>query len=168
MICLRRLSSLAAKVHLTLNRPEPDDPDFMLTNDSRLGGSPTIFAPLPDRMYPLKLLTPVRFTEALLLQFVYDVDSERESVIRGYLLRLAYMKEHGEGPNSFLSENDFHEYLRPVWGALEEGSFHYLVAHARRVKFQLNKTGFRLPTAEEIENKRRKRMKQARKEMENN
>ncbi|PLB44523.1 hypothetical protein P170DRAFT_430405 [Aspergillus steynii IBT 23096] len=168
MISLRTQSALAAKLHLTLAPPADhnSNPDFMLSNDLRLAGSPAAFAPLPDDMYPFRLLTPVRFAEAIMLQFAHDVDTERDTVVRGYVSRLMFLKRDGQGPSGLLVEGDFHEYLRPLWGALEEATFELLVAHARRVKFQLDKTGFRLPTEEEIEKKKRKREKQRRKEME--
>ncbi|KAH8433455.1 uncharacterized protein LDX57_011089 [Aspergillus melleus] len=158
VISLRKQTALAARLHLPPNTsPAPNDPDFMLSNDPRLGGSPAAFAPLPDELYPFRLLAPVRFAEALILQTARDVDIERETVIRGYMLRLGYLKQCGQGPRGFLGQADFHEYLWPFWAALEKGEFPLMIAHARRLKDKLNRTGFRLPTQEEMEQKKAKR-----------
>ncbi|KAK1139916.1 hypothetical protein N8T08_011077 [Aspergillus melleus] len=160
-ISLRKQTALAARLHLTLSSPPaPNDPNFMLSNDSRLGGSPAAFAPLPDELYPFRLLAPVRFAEALVLQTARDVDVERETVIRGYMLRLGYLKQCGQGPGGFLGQEDFHEYLWPFWAALDEDEFPLMIAHARRLKDKLNRTGFRLPTQEEMEQKKAKRRMQ--------
>ncbi|KAI9043941.1 uncharacterized protein KD926_002320 [Aspergillus affinis] len=157
VISLRKQTALATKLPLTLAPPAPNDPDFMLSNEPRLSGSPAAFAPLPDIMYPFRLLAPVRFAEALVLQACQDVDVERETVIRGYMLRLGYLKQCGQGPTGLLDQEYFHEYLWPFWAALEQGAFQLMIAHARRLKDKLNRTGFRLPTAEELEQKKAKR-----------
>lgn len=159
VISLRRLSSLAVSLHLTLNEPGPDDPDFMLSSDARLGASAALFAPLRDRMHPFKLLTPISFAECLILQACRGVDVEDQMVVRGYLLRLMYLKEHGEGPNGSLGPEDLHVYLRPFWSALGVESDRVIIAHLRRLKFHLNKMESNLPTPKRMGQRRQQALK---------